>query len=1242
MRWLHLLIVIFIQLSWVFGADNSGTKHRISVFFQDNGSEVRLSGSPKTTLGQALVSFFQSNTAGEKGLSSYNYVLKSTGSEVSTDASISTIASDDTVIAIPNKSEASGGDDMSEIDLGGEAQVRSGQGTQQKYVELAPDDVHLRVTMPDGIVENVVVNKKFTISRLRDKIMSEFGISGRYDISDGERALPRSSTVEELGLEDMDSPLFLTVGGSSAKGSGRDSERRQVVTGDSSSLGEGDPYGFGAVGGSSPAAFQGQAGGRLGGGIPGDYILKTVKIKLYFLAKRVNVAYSTLYSRTASDLIYDINIQKNIPVNMIRLGIMREGNPHPMSVGIDSPEAELSLYELGLRNGDVVIVAGPETNFARTELPFRKGSRFKIYLSCQDAPHSQKRFSVEVWENTSIDSIRIALSGPLRVPFSDIDLEIEDIDINGQVVMWRRLRGYNLGQLNILADTELFVRTGPYKYVTLQPSYFNKLTGKHEVPMDVRIRFDDFSGFDLLLGVYPSTTIKQLKRLIAWRRSYIPSSINLEIIGIDRRMMPTSIIPSNDLLTLRKLRIIPGIIFRVKLSGSPIEPSTIPVEDIHDKEYVDGSQKVNDGGKPTITLNIMIVNRDLAPVQIVCFPTTKIRSIIASISKRRNISQGTIRLYSEKQLENGALYRRYYEKLPEKTVEESKITRGMDLFVEVMEEVKKDDTGNIVRDGMVNLIVKWDDGTTSNIPVPLSSKLSQFRGTLAGLKGTSPESVTLSRKLGDGDQAHKMINVDASIDSYKLKDGDMIEVAIDSSGEVDSSASGGESSPDNSSQRLTGLRFSWPDGTTVVTSGRGSKKLGEIKTFLAERRGNDPKTVAIYFSSGRKLVGDDKTLFELGIQSDMQFWVETDALHWENPNDPVRFVIRNTDTLWSTVVFISPDAYVTATVKDLIDEYKSKSMIPREANVQIIGFEGIQETDLLSKYEDDERIRHLLVEVKLPNDSGLAGAITGEPENPTQPIDKLKQIINWDGPVKFTPTQKRGPFSAKADTTEIQVMMPVAAFIRPRLVVDEALLQAFGDIADSELNERVFGPAGKKISSKNKENLVAKMASTRRAAYVLHVICSLNNLSTDKFMMITHTKPPFEARKCTKHLALGLDKYYRYARGILGKRPIRYKKAIKALRNAKKEFTKAYSYVVKNSSKMARIIKRKSKKSGNIPDQDFLNALALSGKMKYERKQQVDVNMQNLYAVLRPVATQQDIDESLKRERETSRILHGG
>lgn len=1147
-------------------------------------------------------------------------------------------------MAIPNRDEASGGEATSEV-VSGAQDGRGDESSKQKYVELSPDDVNLRVTMPDGIVENVIVNKHFTISRLKDKVMKDFGISGSYDISDGERTLPRSSTVEELGLEDMESPLFLVSGGSSQKRGKQKMERAREAEGEGFLPSRDDTYNLGTGAGvQPPVAYQRPLSGGLGEGIPGEYILKTVKIKLYFLAKRVNVAYSTLYSRTGSDLIYDINIQKNIPVGMIRLGIMREGSPHPMSLGIDSPEAELSLYELGIRNGDVVIVAGPETNFSRTELPFRKGSRFKIYLSCQDAPHSQKRFSVEVWENTSIDSIRVALSGPLRVPFSDIDLEIEDIDINGQVVMWRRLRGYNLGQLNIVADTELFVRTGPYKYVTLQPSYFNKLTGKHEIPMDVRIRFDDFSGFDLLLGVYPSTTIKQLKRLIAWRRSYIPSSIQLEIIGIDRRMMPTSIIPSNDLLTLKKLRIIPGIIFRVKLSGSPIEPSTIPVEDIHDKEYVDVSQGVGEHGKPTMTLNIMIVNRELAPVQIVCFPTTRIKSILESISKRRNIPQGVIRMYSEKQLENGALYRRYYEKLPEKTVEESKITRGMELFVEVMEEVKKDDTGNIVRDGMVNLIVKWDDGTTSNIPVPLSSKLSQFRGTLAGLKGTSPESVTLSRKLGEGDKLHKMINVDASIDSYKLKDGDMIEVAIDSGGEVDSGVPGGGGGEPSEvgSQRLTGLRFSWPDGTTVVTSGRGSKKLGEVKTFLADRRGNDPKTIAIYFSTGRKLVGDDKTLSELEVKSDMQFWVETDALHWENPNDPVRFVIRNTDTLWSTVVFISPDAYVTATVKDLIDEYKSKSMIPREASVQILGFEGIQETDLLSKYEDDERIRHLLVEVKLQSESGLMGAITGEPENPTQPIDKLKQIINWDGPVKFTPTQKRGPFSAKADTTEIQVMMPVAAFIRPRLVVDEALLQAFGEIADSELNERVFGPAGKKISSKNKEQLVAKMASTRRAAYVLHVICSLNNLSTDKFMMITQSKPPFEARKCTKHLALGLDKYYRYARGVLGKRPIRYKKAVKALRNAKKEFTKAYSYVVKNSSKMARIIKRKSKKAGSIPDQDFLNALALSGKMKYEKKQQVDVNMQNLYAVLRPVATQQDIDESLKRERETSRILHTG
>ncbi|OII73606.1 uncharacterized protein cubi_03404 [Cryptosporidium ubiquitum] len=1237
MRWLHL-IVIFVQLSWVFGTENKNVKHRISVLFEDTGSEVRLSGSPKTTLGQALVSFLQSNMGNEKSLSSYNYFLKSTGLEIPTETPISVILSDDLVMAIPNKGVISESGDLNEVNSGGVKGGKSGQNSSN-YIELSPDDVHLRVTMPDGIVENVIAKRQQTIAQLREKVMKEFDITGNYDISDGEKILPKSSTIDELGLEDRESSLFLVNSNSSKKGDKQRRERAQIVSNESSMLDDDDPYNMGTTGGRT-TVYQSPTIGGFGGGIPGEYILKTVKIKLYFLAKRVNVAYSTLYSRTGSDLIYDINMQKNIPVNNIRLGIMREGNPHPVSIGIDSPEAELSLYELGIRNGDVVIVAGPETNFSRTELPFRKGSRFKIYLSCQDAPHSQKRFSVEVWENTSIDSIRVALSGPLRVPFSEIDLEIEDIDINGQVVMWRRLRGYNLSQLNIVADTELFVRTGPYKYVTLQPSYFNRLTGKHEIPMDVRIRFDDFSGFDLLLGVYPSTTIKQLKRLIAWRRSYIPSSIQLEIIGIDRRMMPTSIIPSNDLLTLRRLRIIPGIIFRVKLTGSPIEPSTIPIDDIHDREYVDGSQKVAEGGKPTMTLNIMIINRDLAPVQIVCFPTTKIRSIIASISKRRNIPQGIIRLYSEKQLDNGALYRRYYEKLPEKTLEESRITRGMELFVEVMEEIKKDDTGNIMRDGMVNLIVKWDDGTTCNIPVPLSSKLSQFRGTLAGLKGTNPESVTLSRKLG-GDKAHKMINVDASIDSYKLKDGDMIEVAIDSNGEVDSNTSGGESS-DVGSLRLTGLRFSWPDGTTVVTSGRGSKKLGDVKTFLAERRGNDPKTVAIYFSSGRKLTGDDKTLSDLGVQSDMQFWVETDALHWENPNDPVRFVIRNTDTLWSTVVFISPDVYVTATIKDLIDEYKSKSMIPREANVQILGFEGIQETDLLSKYEDDERIRHLLVEVKLPSESGLMGAITGEPENPTQPIDKLKQIINWDGPIKFTPTQRRGPFSAKADTTEIQVMMPVAAFIRPRLVVDEALLQAFGEIADSELNERVYGPAGKKISSKNKEQLIARMASTRRAAYILHVICSLNNLSTDKFMMITQSKPPYEARKCTKHLALGLDKHYRYARGVLGKRPIRYKKAIKALSNAKKEFSKGYSYVVKNSSKMARIIKRKSKKSGKIPDQDFLNALALSGKMKYEKKQQVDVNMQNLYAVLRPVATQQDIDESLRREKETSRILHTG
>ncbi|KAH8582082.1 uncharacterized protein ELE39_003241 [Cryptosporidium sp. chipmunk genotype I] len=1239
MRWLHL-IVIFIQLSWIFGTESQNVKHRISVLFEDTGSEVRLSGSPKTTLGQALVSFFQSSAEKEKGLSSYSYVLKSTGSEIPTETPISEILSDDLVMAIPNKDVDSGSENLNRAGSEGVQVGNSGQSSS-KYVELSPDDVHLRVTLPDGIVENIIVKRQRTIAYLRDKVMKDFGITGSYDVSDGEKILPKSSTVDELGLEDLESPLFLVSSGSTKKKTSQKKERVQVVGGESSMLDDDDSSYNTGIAGSGAARYQSPATGGFGGGIPGDYILKTVKIKLYFLAKRVNVAYSTLYSRTGSDLIYDINMQKNIPVNKIRLGIMREGSPYPVNIGIDSPEAELSLYELGIRNGDVVIVAGPETNFSRTELPFRKGSRFKIYLSCQDAPHSQKRFSVEVWENTSIDSIRVALSGPLRVPFSEIDLEIEDIDINGQVVMWRRLRGYNLSQLNIVADTELFVRTGPYKYVTLQPSYFNRLTGKHEIPMDVRIRFDDFSGFDLLLGVYPSTTIKQLKRLIAWRRSYIPSSIQLEIIGIDRRMMPTSVIPSNDLLTLRKLRIIPGIIFRVKLSGSPIEPSKIPVEDINDKEYVDGSQKIVEGGKPTMTLNIMIINKDLAPVQIVCFPNTKIKSIITSISKRRNIPQGAIRLYSEKQLENGALYRRYYEKLPEKTVEESKITRGMELFVEVMEEVKKDDTGNIIRDGMVNLIVKWDDGSTCNIPVPLSSKLSQFRGTLAGLKGTNPESVTLSRKLG-GDKAHKMINIDASIDSYKLKDGDMIEVAVDSNGKVDSSTSGGELSSDIGSQRLTGLRFSWPDGTTVVTSGRESKKLGEVKTFLAERRGNDPKTVAIYFSSGRKLVGDDKTLSDLGVQSDMQFWVETDALHWENPNDPVRFVIRNTDTLWSTVVFISPDAYVTATIKDLIEEYKSKSMIPREANVQILGFESIQETDLLSKYEDDERIRHLLVEVKLPNESGLMGAISGEPENPTQPIDKLKQIINWDGPVKFTPTQKRGPFSAKAETTEIQVMMPVAAFIRPRLVVDEALLQAFGEIADSELNERVFGPAGKKISSKNKEHLVAKMASTRRAAYILHVICSLNNLSTDKFMMITQSKPPFEARKCTKHLALGLDKHYRYARGVLGKKPIRYNKAIKALRNAKKEFTKAYSYVVKNSSKMARIIKRKSKKKGSIPDQDFLNALALSGKMKYEKKQQVDVNMQNLYTILRPVATQEDIDESLKREKETSRILHTG
>ncbi|KAH8740762.1 secreted protein [Cryptosporidium ryanae] len=1260
MRWkLHLIFVI-VQISWIFGAevgDQKAQKHRISVLFEDSGTEVRLSGSPKTTLGQAIASFFQSKKS-DKSLSSYNYVLESTGANLLIETEIVNIPTSDLVLAIPT---VDGSEGAAGPDLSGEYGIKGKKVPGKAYHELSPEDVHLKVTLPDGILEDVITNRMKTIGQLRNELLTQFGISNNYQISDGRNLLPLQSTIDELNLEDSNTPLMLVLPG----------DVRDSPSGSGLYTSEDDFAGSGAVGSSEEylSDYYGDnvgvrqdrrssSGGKFGAfhgsppmrtGIPGEYILKKVKIKLYFLAKRVNVAYSTLYSRTGSDLIYDINSQKNIPVNMIRLGIMREGSTKPMSLSINSPEAELSLFELGIRSGDVVIVTGPETDFSRTELPFRKGSRFRIYLTCQDAPHSQKRFSVEVWENTSVDSIRIALSGPLRVPFSDIDLEIEDIDVNGQVVMWRRLRGYNMSQLNIVQDTELFVRTGPYKYITLQPSYFNKLTGRHEIPMDVRIRFDDFTGFDLLLGVYPSTTIKQLKRLIAWRRSYIPSSIQLEMIGIDRRMMPTSVIPSNDLLTLRKLRVIPGIIFRVRLTGSPIEPSVIPYDNIQDKEYVDGTQQVGGsvpGKKQTMSLNIMIINKDLAPVQVVCFPTTKIRSIISSVARRRNLRQEEIRLFSEKQLENGALYRRYYEKLPEKTVQESRITRNTDLFVEVIDQLNKDDNGNIIREGMVNLIVKWDDDTTSNIPVPLSSKLSQFKGTIAGLKGTNPEYVTLGRKINEGDKEfHKMVNVDASIESYKLKDGDVIEVKIDANGEIDASGTSLESGDVNGvgrSRRLTGLRFSWPDGTTVVTSGRANKKLGEVKSFLAERRGNDVNTVAIYFSSGRKLVGDDKTLEELGVQSDMQFWVETDALHLENPNDPVRFVIRNTDTLWSTVIFISPDVYVTSTVKDLMNEYKSKALIPREANIKIIGIENIKDTDLLSKYEDDERIRHLLVEVKLPGESGVMGVINGEESNPTQPIDKLKQIINWDGPVKFTPTQRKGLMSAKAETTEIQVMMPVAAFIRPRLNLDEDILQAFGEIADSELNERVNGPAGKKIPSKKKEILISKLSSTRRAAYILHVICSLNNLAIDKYIMMTQSKPPFEARKCTKHLSLGLDKYYRYARGVVGKRPIRFGKAVKALRSAKSEFLKAFNYVVKNSSKMARVIKRKSKKSGDVPNKEYFDALLLTGKMKYQRKQQIDVSLKDLYTALRPVATQEDIDESLKREKETTRILHTG
>ncbi|KAK6591246.1 hypothetical protein RS030_101683 [Cryptosporidium xiaoi] len=1282
MRWTLYFIVVIIQISWVFGAetgDQNVQKHRFSVFFKDSATEVRLSGSPKTTLGQAIISFFKSRKSG-KGLESYNYVLESTGANLPTEIEIIRIPTNDLVLAIPTTDGSAGA-------VGGSGSFNepgikdSKKYSGREYQELSPEDAHLKVTLPDGILEDIIINRMKTIGQLRNELLRKFGISGNYQISDGTNILPTQSTIDELDLEGLNRPIMLVLpetiqGAYSGSGShaSDDYYASSGVPGSSEEYSS-EYYGSGIsakqsrkpsgdmyddyyhhdqmdrvdAGGKTSGAFHGPP---MKTGIPGEYILKKVKIKLYFLSKRVNVAYSTLYSRTGSDLIYDINSQKNIPVNMIRLGIMREGSSKPMSLSINSPEAELSLFELGIRSGDVVIVTGPETDFSRTELPFRRGSRFRIYLTCQDAPHSQKRFSVEVWENTSVDSVRIALSGPLKVPFSDIDLEIEDIDINGQVVMWRRLRGYNMSQLNIVKDTELFVRTGPYKYITLQPSYFNKLTGRHEIPMDIRIRFDDFTGFDLLLGVYPSTTIKQLKRLIAWRRSYIPSSIQLEMIGIDRRMMPTSVIPSNDLLTLRKLRVIPGIIFRVKLTGSPIEPSVIPYGNIQDKEYVDGAQQIDKnrgglGNQQTISLNIMIINKDLAPVQVVCFPTTKIRSIISSIARRRNLRQEEIRLFSEKQLENGALYRRYYEKLPEKTVQESRITRNTDLFVEVIDQLDKDDNGNIIRDGMVNLIVKWDDDTTSNIPVPLSSKLSQFKGTIAGLKGTSPEFVTLSRKINEGDmESHKMANADASIDSYKLKDGDVIEVKIDSNGEVDTSLSGGVDLSggvgDGRSKRLTGLRFSWPDGTTIVTSGRATKKLGEVRSFLAERRGNDPNTVAIYFSSGRKLVGDDKTLDELGVQSDMQFWVENDALHLENPNDPVRFVIRNTDTLWSTVIFISPDVYVTSTVRDLINEYKSKSLIPREANVKIIGIENIKETDLLSKYEDDERIRHLLVEVKLPNESGIMGLINGEESNPTQPIDKLKQIINWDGPVKFTPTQRKGLMTAKAETTEIQVMMPVAAFIRPRLTLDEDILQAFGEIVDSELNERINGPPGKKIATKRKEILISKLALTRRAAYILHVICSLNNLAIDKYVLLTQSKSPFEARKCTKHLSLGLDKYYRYARGVVGKKPIRYNKAIKALRNAKSEFLEAFKYVVRNSSRMAKSIKKKSKKSGNIPNKEYFDALLLTGKMKYQKKQQIDIALKDLYTTLRPVATQEDIDESLKREKETSRILNTG
>ncbi|OII76907.1 hypothetical protein cand_022500 [Cryptosporidium andersoni] len=1205
MMWYHLFIYFLYFIGLVSASDTGEEKHRITVLFTDLDSKVRLTDSPKSTLGHVISLYLEARPEKSRRLSDYLFHLESNGKLLSENTEISNISPSDSVIATLNSS----------INNENLRNNKDFEETSESYVEIGDDEVYIKVALPDGIIEDVLVNRNNNLDTVAKEIATKFGYKEKMKLTNGQQFLPGSSTLSELGIEANEHPLFLVKQNQYISHS---SKQPKLDLKNSNKKVSEIPHSLNI---------------HKKRTIPGEYILKPIKIKLFFLSKRIYVIYEAVFSHTIADIIYDINTEKQIPLSHIKLGIFREGQNIPESIGLNSPEAELSLYEMGIKNNDIIIVATPDTDFSTTPLPIRQGSQFRIHLNCLDKPHSRKRFSVSLWSNTPIDSIRIALSKSLKLPFTDIDLEIEDIDANGQAVIWRRLRGYTLSQLNIVAEDELYVRTGPYRHVTVQPSYLNPLTGRHEIPMNIRIRFDDYNGFDLILGIYPSTTIKQLKRLIAWRRNYLPNSIQLEIIGIDRRLLPTSILPSNDYSTLRQLGIISGVIFRVRITGSPIETPQIPIEDIKDQEYIDGAS-TSDPAKPSITLYIVVANRHIAPIQVICFPSATIRSIIKSVSIRRNIPYDNMRLYTERILDNGTKYRRYYEKLPDKTVEELRITRNTELFVEIIDSLQRDEFGNLIRPGIVNLVIEWDDGTSINIPVPLASKLGQFRGTLAGLKGISPEMITLSRRRKENGPLENMINLEAPIDAFKLKDGDIIYSKVK---ETDDN----KLEQNSEVQRFTGLRFSYPDGSTIVSSAKSDKKLSDVIKFLADQRGFSQEVIAIYFSSGRKLRGDNKTLKELGVQSDMQFWVETDNLHLETSRDPIRYVIRNTDSLWSTFVFISPDEFETATVKDLISEYKSKMLIPKEATIHILGYDGLKEDDLLSKYENDERFRHLLVEVKIPSGSriGVEGYITGEMADPKEPIDKLKKAINWQGSVEFVPKQNRGINAAKAETTHIGVMMPAAALIRPQLDLDEDLLQAFGEIADAELNNRIHGVPGRKMNMKKKENLVSKLTSTRVAAYILHLICNLNNLAIEKFMLLVHKKPPYEARKCTKHLTLGLDKYYRFARSVIGKNPIKYKKAMTSLNKSTREFKTAYNYVVVNSRKMARTINKAAKNSGKLPESKYISALRLSGKLKYDNKLKVDLNLKNLYITLRPVATQDDIEETKQRERDTSRRL---